>query len=41
MSPFFKKIMNKVKKASDKTKNKQINLYFTRKDMGPLYNKAC
>ena len=32
--------MNKVKIASDKTENKQINLYFTRKYVRPLHNKS-
>ena len=38
MSAFYFKIyMNKVKIASDKTENKQINLYFTRKYVRPLH----
>ena len=35
-----KKLNNKVKKASDKTKTEQKILYFTRKDMRTLYRKA-
>ena len=36
----IKKITNKLKRASDKSDNKQNNLYFTRKDMRPLYRKT-
>ena len=36
---FFKKLTNKLKIASDKSETKQSNLYFTRKDMGPLHKK--
>ena len=35
----FFKFISKVKIASDKTENKN-NLYFNRKEMGPLHNKA-
>ena len=35
-----KKNLKKHKIASDKTETKQNNLYFTRKDMEPLYKKA-
>ena len=39
--PFCKtKLNNKVKIASDKTKTKENNLQFNRKDMGPVQNKA-
>ena len=40
MSNFLKKVIAKVKIASNKTETKQNNLYFTRKDMRPLHNKA-
>ena len=42
MSVLKNKITYKLKKASDKTEAKQNNkkLYFTRKDMRPLYQKA-
>ena len=41
LCPFlFKKHNNKVKIASDKTDTVQNNLYFTRKNMGPVRNKA-
>ena len=33
-------LKNKVKIASDKTDIKQINLYFTRKDMGVVNEKS-
>ena len=36
----FKKIVNKVKIASDKTGTKQIILHSAKNNMGPLYNKA-
>ena len=34
------KLISEVKIASDKTKTKQCNFYFPRKDMGSLHNKA-
>ena len=42
MTIFFykRKVINKVKIASDKTKTKQNNLYYTRKTMEELNNKA-
>ena len=41
MSIFLRrKFFNKVKIASDQTKTKQNNLYYTRKDMGLLHNRA-
>ena len=36
----IKKILQKLKIASDKSETKQNTLYFTRKDMIPLYKKA-
>ena len=36
----LKKLINKVKIASDKTEIEQNNFYFTRKDMVPFHNKA-
>ena len=36
----LKKLTNKLKIASDKDETKQNNLYFTRKDMGPLNKRA-
>ena len=40
MSNFLKKFISKVKILSDKSETKQNILYFSRKDMGPLHNKA-
>ena len=41
LCPFYKtKPNNKDKIASDKTETKQNNLYFPRKDMGPVNKKA-
>ena len=40
MSVLKTKPKSKVKIASDKTKTKQNNLQFARKDMGPVHNKA-
>ena len=40
MSIFLKKLIDKVKIASDQTETKQNNLHFNRKDMGPLHKKA-
>ena len=41
MSIFFKKKpTNKLKILLNKSETKQNNLYFTRKDMGPLNEKA-
>ena len=37
---YEQKIKSTVKIASGKTENKQNKLYFTRKDMGPVHNKA-
>ena len=37
---FKRKLNNKVKIASDKTETKENFFYFTRKDMGPVHNKA-
>ena len=38
MSIFFKKkYINKVEMASERIETKQTNLYFTRKDMGPVH----
>ena len=37
----IKKLIRKVKIASDKTETKQNKLYFIRKYMGPLHNEAC
>ena len=34
------KITNKLKRAQYKTETQQNNLYFTRKDTGPLYRKS-
>ena len=41
LCPFKKTKPNyEVKVASDKTEIRQNNLYFTRKDMGPVHNKT-
>ena len=34
----IKRNHNKIKLASDKTRTKQFNLYFKRKDIGPVLN---
>ena len=36
----IKKTNNEVKMASDTNQTKQNNLYFARKDMGPVHNKV-
>ena len=36
----YKKLIIKVKIASDKIETKQSKLYFTRKELGPLHNKG-
>ena len=41
MSVLKTKLNNEVKTASDKTKTKQNNLLFTRRDMGLAHNRAC
>ena len=39
--PFLKtKLNNEVIVAADEIETKQNNLYFTRKDMGPVHNKV-
>ena len=40
MSVLKAKLKNNVKIASAKTETKQNNLLFTRKDIGPVHNKA-
>ena len=39
--PIMKKNHNKIKLTSDKTQTKQLNLYFIRRDMGPVFNATA